>query len=158
MQWASAASCLAAVHANGASGGLYLDRDIILVDYDSMNSTPGNLILVAKKQVSDNSTVPLVYPAIIIAKEKRNTILRRVMSYQLSHFNDIKKDVLIVGPRAFTNVLTASDNVGWGGVHQDSEYQNPLSYMFQNPMTMRPVAIHVQEFNRVDYSKGKRIS
>lgn len=122
-----------------------------------MNKTQGNLILVAHQQLIDNNTAPWVYPAIIIAKTKHDKILKRVMSFQLSHFKDIKNDVLIVGPRAFKNVLTPYDNVGWGGVHQDSEYQNPLSYMFQNPLTMRTVAIHVQEFNRVDYAKGKRI-
>lgn len=101
---------------------------------------------------------PLVVPGIIISKVRHNLILNRILNYQERNVYKIKTDVLAVGPRAFKNVLQPFDNVGWGGIAQDTYKQNEMAYMIQDPLTLRTVALHVREFNRPNYAKGKRIS
>ena len=133
-----------------------MDRDIILINYTHFQSTEGDLILIATERVYNYQNSPLVYTGIIISKIPYNNLLKRILDYQKKNWVKLKKDALAIGPTAFKNVIHPFDNVGWGGIAQDTYAQNKMAYMIQDPLTLRTVALHLREFNRTDYSKGKK--
>jgi len=62
-------------------GGIYLDRDIILLNYSQLNNHDGDLILVSTERVYNYKKTPLVIPGIIISKVRHNSILKNGLNY-----------------------------------------------------------------------------
>ena len=120
---------------NSAPGGIYIDRDIFLVDTDILNQVVGDVLLIKDLEKCSAPVLPApqVSNAIIAARGQKSPVLYSVMEHQ-KKIHKTFQSTLDFGPRAFSRTLQGSDDIGWAGT---------LMSLSGNGMTGLATIVHI---------------
>lgn len=142
-----------------SEGGIYIDRDIFLIDSGIFDSVSGALLLARDPEECRGKKLPApqVCNAIIAVRGKHNPVLYSVMEHQQKihgHF----QGSLDFGPRAFARTIRESDDIGWIGshiVHAAAEIAGLSLIVHLDNRVKSVVALHEMGPSRTRYRPPK---